>query len=130
VIAEIAPQARVIHYTHGLEDYDTISAARVLETVQFIMNVGWASWLAVLVVYAVRPGPVGLSRFGFGLLFAILGAGGVVGSLITEPALRLLGRRWAIGADILGTGAMMATRRSPPTAGRLAPPRSSAGWGP
>jgi S-adenosyl-L-methionine hydrolase (adenosine-forming) len=37
VIAEIAPQARVVHYMHGLEDYNTMSAARVLETVQFIM---------------------------------------------------------------------------------------------
>jgi len=37
VIAEIAPQARVIHYTHGIADYDTTSAARLLETVRFIM---------------------------------------------------------------------------------------------
>jgi S-adenosylmethionine hydrolase len=36
VIAEIAPEARVIHYAHGIEDYDTMSAARVLETVRFI----------------------------------------------------------------------------------------------
>jgi MFS family permease len=75
----------------------------------FVMNLGWASWLAVLVLYAVRPGPMGLSQFGFGLLFTAIGAGGVAGTLITAPALRLLGRRWAIGADILGTVAMMAT---------------------
>jgi S-adenosylmethionine hydrolase len=37
VIAEIAPEARVIHYMHGIEDYDTTSTARVLETVRFIM---------------------------------------------------------------------------------------------
>lgn len=37
VIAEIAPAARVIHYAHGIDDYDTTSAARVLETVQFIL---------------------------------------------------------------------------------------------
>jgi MFS family permease len=82
---------------------------RTLAVIVFVMNLGWASWLAVLVVYAVRPGPVGLSQFGFGLLFTTLGAGGVAGTLITAPALRLLGRRWAIGADILGTVAMMAT---------------------
>jgi MFS family permease len=82
---------------------------RTLAVIVFVMNVGWASWLAVLVVYAVRPGPVGLSQLGFGLLFTAIGAGGVAGSLITGPALRLLGRRWAIGADILGTVAMMAT---------------------
>jgi MFS family permease len=81
---------------------------RTLALIVFVMNIGWASWLAVLVVYAVRPGPMGLSPFGFGLLFAAMGAGGVVGTLITTPAIRLLGRRWAIGADILGTVAMMA----------------------
>lgn len=36
VIAEIAPGARLVHYAHGLDDYDTTSAARVLETVAFI----------------------------------------------------------------------------------------------
>jgi MFS family permease len=82
---------------------------RTLAVIVFVMNLGWASWLAVLVLYAVRPGPMGLSPFGFGLLFTAIGAGGVVGTLITAPALRLLGRRWAIGADILGTVAMMAT---------------------
>jgi S-adenosylmethionine hydrolase len=35
-IAEIAPDARVIHYAHGLGDFDMTSAARVLETVAFV----------------------------------------------------------------------------------------------
>jgi S-adenosyl-L-methionine hydrolase (adenosine-forming) len=35
VIAEIAPDVRVVHYAHGIDDYDTVSAARVLETVRF-----------------------------------------------------------------------------------------------
>jgi hypothetical protein len=37
VIAEVVPEVRVIHYMHGIEDHDTTSAARVLETVRFIM---------------------------------------------------------------------------------------------
>jgi MFS family permease len=82
---------------------------RTLAVIVFVMNLGWASWLAVLVLYAVRPGPMGLSKFGFGLLVTAIGAGGVAGTLLTAPALRLLGRRWAIGADILGTVAMLAT---------------------
>jgi S-adenosylmethionine hydrolase len=36
VIAEIAPNARLIHYAHGIDDYDITSAARVLETVSFV----------------------------------------------------------------------------------------------
>lgn len=35
-IAEIAPRARLIHYAHGLDDFDTTSAARVLETVAYV----------------------------------------------------------------------------------------------
>jgi S-adenosylmethionine hydrolase len=35
-IAEIAPSARVIHYAHGIEPFAITSAARVLETVQFV----------------------------------------------------------------------------------------------
>jgi MFS family permease len=81
---------------------------RTLAVIVFVMNLGWASWLSVLAVYAVRPGPVGLSQFGFGLLFAAIAAGGVAGTAITGPVLRMLGRRWAIGFDILGTVAMMA----------------------
>jgi MFS family permease len=82
---------------------------RTLAVVVFVMNLGWAAWLAVLVVYAVRPGPMGLSQAGYGLLVAASGVGGVAGTLLTTPALRLLGRRWAIGADIPATVAMLAT---------------------
>ena len=35
-IAEIAPSGRVIHYAHGIEPFATASAARVLETVEFV----------------------------------------------------------------------------------------------
>lgn len=38
VIAEIAPAVRVVHYAHGLPDYDTLSAARVLETLRHIAS--------------------------------------------------------------------------------------------
>jgi hypothetical protein len=85
---------------------------RTLAVIVFVMNLGWASWLAVLVIYAVRPGPMGLSQFGFGLLLAAIGASGVAGTLITAPALRLLGRRWAIGANIVA-GAYLLTRTRP-----------------
>ena len=36
------------------------------------MNVFWAAWLAVLVVYVVVPGPVGLSPAGYGLLLTVM----------------------------------------------------------
>jgi len=108
-----APSGRRRHLRAEIaEGFGFLLRHRLLRTfaaIVFVMNIGWASWLAVLPLYAVRPGPMGLSRFGYGLLFTALGAGSVAGSVITAPALRLLGRRWAIGADILGTVAMMAT---------------------
>jgi MFS family permease len=82
---------------------------RILAVIVFVMNIGWAGWLAIMVLYAVAPGPMGLTPFGYGLLFTTMGVGGVVGTVITAPALRLLGRRWAIGVDILGTVVMLAT---------------------
>jgi MFS family permease len=82
---------------------------RTLALIVFGMNIGWAAWLAVLVLYAVAPGPMELSRFGYGLLYTAVGMGGVTGTLIVTPTLRVLGRRWAIGADILGTVVMLAT---------------------
>lgn len=81
---------------------------RTLALFVFVMNVGWGAWLAVLVLYAVEPGPMGLSPFGYGLLLTGLGIGGVAGSLLAGPAIRLLGRRWAIGVDVLGTVTMLA----------------------
>lgn len=53
IIAQIAPQARVIHLIHGLADFDLRSGARAIETVQF-MSIGFH-------VCVVDPG-VGTSR--------------------------------------------------------------------
>jgi S-adenosyl-L-methionine hydrolase (adenosine-forming) len=59
VIAVIAPDARLIHYMHGIDDYDTTSAARVLETVCFVA--------AAIHVCVCDPG-VGTSRRPLALL--------------------------------------------------------------
>ncbi|MGH2531477.1 MAG: MFS transporter [Thermomicrobiales bacterium] len=80
---------------------------RTLALIVFVMNLGWAAWMSVLVLYAVAPGPMGLSSFGYGLLLTAIGIGGVIGTIVAVPAMRLLGRRWAIGVDILGTIAMV-----------------------
>jgi MFS family permease len=45
----------------------------------------------------------------YGLLLSALGAGGLVGALTVTTVNRLLGRRWAMFADLLGTAAMVAT---------------------
>ena len=81
---------------------------RALSVIVAVMNVCWSAWLSVMVLYAVAPGPGGLSEFGYGVLLAAIGAGGVAGALLVGPAQRLVGARWVIGADLLGTFAMVA----------------------
>jgi hypothetical protein len=80
---------------------------RMLAVIVFVMNLGWAAWMSMMVLYAVAPGPMDLSPFGYGLLLTAIGVGGVVGTVVAVPAMRLLGRRWAIGVDILGTIVMV-----------------------
>jgi len=67
----------------------------------------WAAWLAIIPAYAVS-GPLQLDERQYGFLLTCLGAGGVIGALITGPVNRLLGRRWSMFADILGSFALVA----------------------
>jgi len=58
-----------------------------------ISNLASTAVLAVLPLYAVEPGPMGLSAGGFGVLLATLAAGSVLGSLVVDRLERRLGRR-------------------------------------
>lgn len=80
---------------------------RTLALFVLVTNAGWGAWYSLLVLYAVTPGPLGLSEAGYGLLLTALGIGGVLGTLAAAPLQRLIGRRWAIGADLLGTATML-----------------------
>lgn len=80
---------------------------RTLTLLVGIMVACWSAWLSILVVFVVAPGPVGLDEWGYGLLLSGIGVGGLIGAMLVEPAVRLLGRRLVIGADILGTLIMM-----------------------
>jgi MFS family permease len=72
------------------------------------INACWEAYLAILVLYAVAPGPIGLSAAGYGILLMAVSVGGILGTLLTMPVQRWLGRRWAIGLNILGNSAMFA----------------------
>lgn len=80
---------------------------RTLAILVMVMNLCWAAWLTLMPLYAVAPGPLRLSASQYGLLLTCLGVGGVLGTLLAVPIQRLLGQRWAIGADILGTMVML-----------------------
>jgi MFS family permease len=82
---------------------------RLLRTMAFLITVMaacWSAWIALIPTFAT--GLLGLDARGFGLLLTALGAGGVVGALITTPVNKLLGRRWAMFVDVVGSFLLVA----------------------
>ncbi|MGH9042551.1 MAG: MFS transporter [Acidimicrobiia bacterium] len=76
---------------------------RLLRTLGLMLgmsNLAFAAQGSVFVLFAVAPGPMGLSESGFGLLFATWAVGGLVGSWVAAPAERLLGRAWVLSASV------------------------------
>ena len=57
-----------------------------------VENMAFAAVFSVFVLFAVEPGPMGLSKAGYGVLLATLGAGSLVGTWLAVPAERRLGR--------------------------------------
>ena len=70
-----------------------------------ILNFVGIAAQAVLPLYAVEPGPLGLSEFGYGLLLLGFGAGGLIGSAVAGTLQRRFGRAFvlvgAVAADSL-----------------------------
>jgi predicted MFS family arabinose efflux permease len=67
------------------------------------MNLFWAGWGALIVLYAVRPGPMGLSEFEYGLFLTAMAVGGLLGSVVCERLQKTLGTRNALVLDFIGT---------------------------
>jgi MFS family permease len=65
---------------------------RILALIAGATNMYWFAWQSVLVLYALTPGPMGLSDFGYGLLLMAGAAGSVVGSFFVGHAERWVGR--------------------------------------
>lgn len=82
---------------------------RLLRTMAVLITImagSWAAWLALIPVYAVG-GPLDLSAQQYGLLLTCLGAGGVAGTMLVGPVNRLVGRRWSMFIDIIGSFALV-----------------------
>ncbi|PZG17685.1 MFS transporter [Micromonospora craterilacus] len=76
---------------------------RVLRTLLLVAGAAsgcWAAWMAVIVVYAVAPGPMDLSRSEYGLLIGALGVGGVVGASAAPALTRRLGRQVVLATSM------------------------------
>ena len=99
LVAEIGEGLRYL-WDHRLLRSITVMAAMI--------NGCWSSWGALMVLYAVRPGPMGLSEFAYGLLLTAAGIGGIVGTWWAAAVQRRLGLPWAIGINIAGNGLMFA----------------------
>ena len=68
---------------------------RVLRTLAFMVggaNLAATATQAVFVLYAVRPGPMGLSEPAFGVLLTTFAIGSLVGSFLAAPLERRFGR--------------------------------------
>lgn len=68
---------------------------RLLRTFAFVvgpMNLGSMAIFGILVLYVVKPGPLGLDAVGFGLLTTSIAVGTVAGTLLATRIERWLGR--------------------------------------
>jgi len=65
---------------------------RVLAVVLALLNLAQGAVWAILVLYAVAPGPMGLSGVGYGLLLTANAIGTITGTIVAGPIERRLGK--------------------------------------
>ena len=76
---------------------------RTLAAMTGLFNFATNATFAVFVLYAVGPdSAMGLTEVTFGLLFATLAAGSLIGALLADPIIRRLGRSRSLFLGILG----------------------------
>ena len=84
---------------------------RVLRTLAFMVggiNLAAVGTNAVFVLYAVRPGPMGLSEPAFGLLLVTFAVGSLIGSFVAAPMEQRLGRVPVLFASVVVTAVGLA----------------------
>ncbi|MDQ2941912.1 MAG: MFS transporter [Chloroflexota bacterium] len=80
---------------------------RTLTAMVAMGRLGSAGFFALLALYAVAPGPMGLSDPGYGLLLATFGVGSLVGSVVATRAVALLGRARVLALATLLFGVVL-----------------------
>lgn len=71
------------------------------------MNLTWAAWTALIVIYAIAPAHMGLHPSAYGLLLSTLAVGGTLGGLLAEPLRRRLGVRRLLALDVIGSALLV-----------------------
>lgn len=89
--------------TVGLRSLWRDALLRWLTVLTAAMNLVWATWGALFVLYAVAPGALGLDPAGYGLLLTAMAVGGIVVAPLIDPAVRRFGVRPVLLADLVGT---------------------------
>ena len=91
--AQTAPRRRLaVEIGEGIVYLARHRLLLTLSTMVALGRLGSAPFFALLVLYAVAPGPMGLSEPGYGLLLAAFGVGSLLGSVVTGRAVALFGR--------------------------------------
>ena len=78
--------------TAGLRTLLRDPVLRAITSMACVINGCYSAWAGVFVLYAVTPGPVGLSADRYGYLLTAAGLGGLAGSLLAVPVRRRVGR--------------------------------------
>jgi MFS family permease len=83
---------------------------RTLSLMTALQHAALAAVFTVLPLYALAPGPLGLSATGYGLLLSAWGAGSVLGAAVAGRAVDAVGRPVVlIGSTVLGGLALLAS---------------------
>jgi MFS family permease len=83
---------------------------RTLAAMTGLFNFATNATFAVFVLYAVGPdSAMGLTEAGYGLLFATIAGGSLVGALLADPIIRRLGRSRSLALGIFGGVATVGT---------------------
>jgi len=99
------PPARM--HTEIVEGLRYLAGHRLLRTLAVmvgLMNLAISAVFAIFVLYAVAPGPMGLSEAGFGILLTTFAVGSVIGSVVVERVERRIGRAAVLTLGVLGSG--------------------------
>lgn len=76
---------------------------RALTLFTAALNLVWGAALALLVVYAIAPGPLGLTPAQYGIMLTAMAAGGLAASVLVDPLRRRIGIARLLIADCVGT---------------------------
>ncbi|WP_433224418.1 MFS transporter [Microtetraspora malaysiensis] len=100
---------------------------RTLTLTIAVLAASWSAWLALLPSYAASV--LETDAAGYGFLISAIGLGGLAGAGLVTVINRLLGVRWALFADLVGTFLMMGVPAIFPAAWAVAAAAFAGGMG-